>query len=89
VGALNGAGRQWRIAYTCGSLAGSQAAVRAGLGITVLPRDMVPGDLAAIDSPDELPDLRDTEIALLAANSLQVPAQRLREHIIRTLERRT
>jgi DNA-binding transcriptional LysR family regulator len=89
VSALNRAGRPWRIAYTCGSLAGSQAAVRAGLGVTVLPRDMVPGDLAAIDSPHELPDLHDTEIALLAAHSLNIPAQRLRDHIIRTLERRT
>jgi len=88
VGALDRAGRPWRIAYTCGSLAGSQAAVRAGLGLTVLPRDMVPADLAAIDDPDELPDLHDTEIALLAAKSLGPAAQRLREHIVRTLERR-
>lgn len=88
VGALDGAGRPWRIAYTCGSLAGSQAAVRAGLGVTVLPRDMVPGDLAAIDDPDELPDLHDTEIALIAAKSLGGPAERLRTHIVRTLERR-
>lgn len=89
VDALDRAARSWRIAYTCGSLAGSQAAVRAGLGVTVLPRDMVPHDLAAIDDPAELPDLHDTEIALLAARSLSVPAQRLREHIVRTLERRT
>lgn len=89
IGALDQAARPWRIAYTCGSLAGSQAAVRAGLGVTVLPRDMVPNDLAAIDDPAELPDLRDTEIALLAAKSLSVPAQRLREHIVRALERRS
>ena len=88
VDALEQAGRPWRIAYTCGSLAGSQAAVRAGLGVTVLPRDMVPGDLAAIDDPHELPDLHDSEIALLAAKSLAVPAQRLRDHIVRALERR-
>ena len=88
VGALSEAGRPWRIAYTCGSLAGSQAAVRAGLGVTVLPRDMVPPDLAAIDDPATLPDLHDTEIALMAAKTLAAPAQRLREHIIKALERR-
>lgn len=88
VGALDRAGRAWRIAYTCGSLAGSQAAVRAGLGVTVLPRDMVPADLAAIDDPAALPDLHDTEIALLAARTLTAPAQRLRDHIVRALERR-
>lgn len=88
VGALDRADRAWRIAYTCGSLAGSQAAVRAGLGVTVLPRDMVPADLAAIDDAAALPDLHDTEVALLAARSLTVPAQRLRDHIVRALERR-
>jgi DNA-binding transcriptional LysR family regulator len=88
VSALDRAGRPWRIAYTCGSLAGSQAAVRAGLGVTVLPRDMVPDDLAAIDDPDELPDLHDTEIALLAARSLSAPARRLHDHIVKALERR-
>lgn len=88
VGALDQAGRKWRIAYTCGSLAGSQAAVRAGLGITVLPRDMVPPDLAAIDDPALLPDLKDTEIALLRARQLSLPAERLADHVVRTLERR-
>jgi DNA-binding transcriptional LysR family regulator len=88
VSALDHAGRAWRIAYTCGSLAGSQAAVRAGLGVTVLPRDMVPDDLAAIDDPSMLPDLHDSEVALLAARSLSVPAQRLHDHIVRALERR-
>ena len=89
VGALDRARRPWRIAYTCGSLAGSQAAVRAGLGVTVLPRDMVPADLAAIDDPAELPDLHDTEVALLAAKSLGGAARRLHDHIVRTLERRS
>ena len=88
VNALERAGRQWRIAYTCGSLAGSQAAVRAGLGVTVLPRDMIPGDLVAIDGSAALPDLHDTEVALLAVKSLNAPAQRLRDHIVRALERR-
>lgn len=88
VGALDKAGHGWRIAYTCASLAGSQAAVRAGLGVTVLPRDMVPGDLAVIDDPALLPDLHDTEIALLSAASLSLPAERLLDHMVRALERR-
>lgn len=88
VGALDRAGRGWRIAYTCASLAGSQAAVRAGLGVTVLPRDMVPPDLAVIDDSRLLPDLHDTEIALLSAPGLSTPAQRLLDHMVRALERR-
>jgi DNA-binding transcriptional LysR family regulator len=83
--ALERAGRRWRIAYACASLAGTQAAVRAGLGVTVLPKDMVPPALRLIDD-GSLPDLRDTEIALLAANPLSAPAQRLQSHVVRSLE---
>ncbi len=85
VDALDRAGRDWRVAYTCASLAGSLAAVRAGLGVTVLPKDMVPQGLAAIDGAP-LPALSDTEIALLSADPLSTPAERLRTHMIRALE---
>jgi DNA-binding transcriptional LysR family regulator len=84
--ALERTGRPWRIAYTCGSLAGSLAAVKAGLGVAVLPKEMVPPGLELIDG-DPLPSLDDTEIALLAAPALSVPAERLRLHMIRSLER--
>jgi len=82
--ALDKARRAWRIAYTCGSLAGSLAAVKAGLGITVLPKDMVPPGLHVIDGRP-LPDLKDTEIALLHRERLSIPARRLMEHVIRSL----
>jgi DNA-binding transcriptional LysR family regulator len=84
VDALDRARRPWRVAYTCGSLAGSLAAVKAGLGVTVLPKDMVPADLDTIDGAP-LPDLKDTEIALLHAPDLSPPAQRLSQHIVRCL----
>lgn len=83
--ALDKSHRPWRIAYTCGSLAGSLAAVRAGLGVTVLPKDMVPSGLHVIDGRP-LPDLKDTEIALLHRERLSVPARRLMEHVIKSLE---
>ena len=82
--ALDRAHRAWRIAYTCGSLAGSLAAVKAGLGVTVLPKDMVPPDLHVIDGKP-LPDLKDTEIALLHRERLPIPARRLMEHVIKCL----
>lgn len=78
--------RQWRVAYSCASLAGQHAAVKAGLGVTVLPKDMVPRGLAVIERRAGLPDLHDTEIALLAARGLSAPADRLHEHIVRSLE---
>jgi len=83
---LNAARRPWRVAYSCASLAGQHAAVKAGLGMTVLPKDMVPAGLAAIERREGLPDLHDTEIALLSARKLSAPARRLHEHIVRSLE---
>jgi DNA-binding transcriptional LysR family regulator len=83
---LDKAGRAWRVAYTSTSLAGAQAAVRAGLGITVLPKDMVPDDFFIIDTPSGAPDLSDTEIALMTASPLPQPAERLADYIVRALE---
>jgi DNA-binding transcriptional LysR family regulator len=85
--ALDAIGRPWRIAYSCGSLSGNHAALRAGLGVAVLPLDMVPADLVILNEADNaLPDLTDTEMALIAAPVLQPPARRLREYLIRDLE---
>lgn len=83
---LNRAHRRWRVAYSCASLAGQHAAVKAGLGVTVLPKDMVPAGLAAVERRSLLPDLHDAEIALLAARGLSAPARRLHDHIVRSLE---
>lgn len=82
--ALDKAKMPWRISYTCGALSGALAAVKAGLGVAVLPKDMVPSGLHVSDG-DRLPDLKDTEIALLQTKDLSLPAQRLKEHIIRSL----
>ncbi len=84
--ALDRAARRWRVAYTSTSLAGAQAAVRAGLGITVLPRDMVPGDFTILAPAAGVPELADTEMALLTAETLPLPALRLADHIVRSLE---
>lgn len=82
--ALKQAKRGWRIAYTCAALSGTLAAVKAGLGLAVLPKEMVAPGLHVLDD-GRLPDLKDTEIALLAASELSVPALRLKDHIIRSL----
>lgn len=83
--ALRRARMRWRVSYTCGSLAGAQAAVKAGLGLTVLPKDMVPSELQILEVRG-LPDLRETEIALLWSGVLSKPAARLRDHIVMSLE---
>ncbi len=84
---LRRARRPWRIAYTSTSLAGTVAAVRAGLGITVLPKGMVPAGLATFDDGRSLPLLPDTEIAVLAKKPCSRAIDRLQEHITAALER--
>jgi DNA-binding transcriptional LysR family regulator len=87
--ALDRAGRPWRIAYTSPSLAGQHAALRAGLGITVLPRDMTPPDLSLLGPEAGLPPLADAEIALMRATTAVPPAaERLADFILSSLDRR-
>lgn len=84
IDALERAGREWRIVYTCGALSGTLAAVSAGLGVAVLPRAMVPAGVAVRGGGD-LPALRETEIALIGRGGLGAPAERLKAHIVRAL----
>lgn len=85
--ALEAAGRRWRVIYSSPSLAGAQAAVRAGLGATVLPRGMVPDGLQVLGPEEGYPELAATEIALYRApGGVPKAAERLAEHIIRSLE---
>jgi DNA-binding transcriptional LysR family regulator len=83
---LDASERTWRVAYTSTSLAGALAAVEAGLGVTVLPKDMIPQKLRVLGPESGLPDLKATEIALLRAPNLSPAAQRLADHIVHALE---
>ena len=56
--------RKSRIIFTSHSYAGKIAAVKAGMGLTVLPRKMVPAGLEVIVAGD-IPKLEDTHISLL------------------------
>ncbi|QHL90137.1 LysR family transcriptional regulator [Sphingomonas changnyeongensis] len=87
--ALEEAGRRWRIAYTSTSLTGAQAAVKAGLGVTVLPREMVPTPLHALGRDSGLPPLDETEIALIEAAVPSPTARLFAEHVIHALERQS
>jgi DNA-binding transcriptional LysR family regulator len=88
ISALESQGRAWRIAYTSPSLAGQHAALRAGLGVTVLPREMAPADLVRLGEADGLPDLADAEIALMRApTATPRAAERLAEFVLQSLDR--
>lgn len=82
---LNKVHRPWRLAYTSPSYAGTLAAVRAGLGVTIMPKHMVPGDLCILKKSDGMPPLPDAEIALLARKELSKPAKIFAEHIMQSI----
>lgn len=64
--ALDDIGLPWQVGYTSPSFSGVTAAVKAGLGLTVLPQKMVPADLTPLKIADGWPQLSDAEICLLA-----------------------
>lgn len=85
--ALDRTRKSWQIAYTSPSLAGTIAAVKAGLGITVLPANMVPQGLAPLKSSSvKLPHLPDSEIALIKRDDISKAGKMLAAHIIASLE---
>lgn len=84
--ALDRSRKAWSISYTSPSLAGTIAAVKAGLGITVLPKDMVPEGLSPVRGSIKLPHLADSEIALMKKERLSQAGKVLAEHIVSSLE---
>jgi len=84
--ALDHAKRPWHVSYTSPSLAGTIAAVKAGLGISVLPANMLPPGIHPIRMETGLPELADSEIALLKRDTLSKAAHVLMEHIVHSLE---
>ncbi|MDA8693963.1 LysR substrate-binding domain-containing protein [Pseudomonadales bacterium] len=66
--ALDKIKQPWRIIHTNPDLSGIQAAIREGLGVTVLAESTVPEGLAIVDrfgKNDSLPDLGSIDISLL------------------------
>jgi DNA-binding transcriptional LysR family regulator len=63
--ALEEAGRTWRITCNVKEVNGALAALRAGIGVAVLPQNMLPGDLVPVTSAFGLPMLGEIDFALL------------------------
>jgi len=69
IDALSAAGRSYRLALTSVSLAAIEAAVRAGLAVTVLPRSNVMAGMRILDERDGFPVLTDNRIELRRSES--------------------
>ncbi len=63
--ALEAAGRTWRITCNVREVNGLMAAARAGLGIAVFPKSLIPPELVQVNASLDLPDLGEADFALL------------------------
>ncbi|MCJ8216553.1 LysR family transcriptional regulator [Aeromonas veronii] len=77
--ALDGLGRRWRIAYVSASLASLQGAVSAGIGVSLLPKRLMPADQLALT---QWPKVAPVELALHAGGSGSEPLSRLSAALI-------
>jgi len=77
--ALESAGRAWRIAYTSPNLAGIQAAVSVGLGVSILSHVAVLADHRVLEPKDGFPKLSNTEMALIIHPDASAATRRLAE----------
>ena len=65
VGALERAGRPFRITCTVRGVNGILAAARAGLGVAIFARSLVPDDLVELPASADLPELGEIDLVLL------------------------
>ncbi|MCA8985372.1 MAG: LysR family transcriptional regulator [Planctomycetaceae bacterium] len=84
--ALDRAKLSWHITFTSPSLAGTIAAVKAGLGITVLPAHMIPAGIHPIRKEAKLTQLADSEVALMKKEELSKVAEIFADHVVQSLE---
>lgn len=82
---LEEAGRAWRLVFSSPSYAGTVAAVKAGMGIGVIPHTMIPLGLQAVESG--LPTLADTHVSLLKHRADNPAINTLEEFVLKRLAR--
>ena len=63
--ALESAGRTWRITCNTKEINGVIAAVRAGIGVTVMPSTLIPEDLVSITRRFDLPPVGEVDFTLI------------------------
>lgn len=65
IDALESTGRTWRITCNTKEINGVIAAVRAGIGITVMPSTLIPDDLVSITRRFDLPPVGEVDFTLV------------------------
>lgn len=84
--ALGSAGKQWSIRSVCDSIAGLQAAVFAGLAVSVFPRCAIVPNVRCLGEADGLPKLPSIELVMHRKNQgISDAAEQLAQYIVREL----
>jgi DNA-binding transcriptional LysR family regulator len=79
--ALESAGRSWHMAYTSSNLAGIQAAIAAGMGLSILSEIAISADHRVLTAKDGFAPIDKTEVALVAAPDASPATLRLAERL--------
>jgi DNA-binding transcriptional LysR family regulator len=79
--ALERAGRAWHMAYTSSSLAGIQAAVAAGMGLSILSEIAIQADHRVLTAKDGFAPIDKTEVALMASPDASPATLRLADRL--------
>ena len=80
--ALESVGRAWHMAYSSSSLAGIQAAVAAGMGLSILSEIAIQADHRVLTAKDGFAPIDRTEVALVAAPEASPATLRLAERLV-------
>jgi DNA-binding transcriptional LysR family regulator len=79
--ALESAGRSWHMAYTSSNLSGIQAAVAAGMGLSILSEMAIQADHRVLTAKDGFAPIDRTEVALVAAPDASPATLRLADRL--------
>ena len=79
--ALESAGRTWHMAYTSSNLSGIQAAVAAGMGLSILSEMAIQADHRVLTAKDGFAPIDRTEVALVASPDASPATLRLADRL--------
>ena len=79
--ALESAGRGWHMAYTSSKLSGIQAAVAAGMGLSILSEMAIQADHRVLTARDGFAPIDKTEVALVASPDASPATLRLADRL--------
>ncbi len=83
VHAIEASGRSWHIAYTSSSLAGIQAAIGAGLGLSILSEMSIQPDHRVLTAKEGFGPIDRTELALMAGPDASPATLRLADQLVK------